>query len=175
MLFLKNRYCTLSRTCLCKPIKQYPKRLRRNTCQVATLVVSRTIIAARGLGRVWRRSLGEPTALVRTRRGLVAVCARSRGGVETGSRSVESAVARRSAAAGLVSRCATSTGVPGRLLSKTSVYVVCVFWQGISTYAAAPRAARAAVGSATAIASAATVARLASICCGTTKATCTSI
>ena len=81
------------------------------------LIVPWAIITTWCLGGIRRRRLREATALVRTRRGLVTICARSRRRVETGSRSVETAaVAGCSATARLVGRCAAAPGIPGRLL-----------------------------------------------------------
>ena len=81
------------------------------------LIVPWAIITTWCLGGVRRGGLWETAALVRTRRGLVTVGARSGRRVETGSRSVETAaVAGCSATARLVGRSAAATGIPGRLL-----------------------------------------------------------
>ena len=96
---LSNRY----------PTPQNESSTRRGS----QLIVPGAIITTWCLGGVRRGCLWEAAALVCTRRGLVTICARSRRGIKTGSRSVKTAaVAGRSATARLVGRCAAAAGVP---------------------------------------------------------------
>lgn len=101
------------------PLQLYQTDTQRLKMEVvhsrgSQLIVPWAVITTRCLGGVRRGGLWEAAPLVRTRRGLVTICARSRRGVETGSRSIETAaVAGCSAAARLVGRCAAATGIPG--------------------------------------------------------------
>jgi hypothetical protein len=99
--------------------------MKRPVIQTTTLslVVSGTIVTARGFGRVRGRRLC--TALVGAARcRLVAVSARRRSR-EAGCRGVEpAAVAGGSASAGLVGWCAAAAGVPSRLLLRKNVSIM---------------------------------------------------
>ena len=100
------------------PLQLYQTDTQRLKMEVvhsrgSQLIVPWAIITTWCLGGVRRGGLWETAALVRTRRGLVTVGARSGRRVETGSRSVETAaVAGCSTTARLVGWCAAAAGIP---------------------------------------------------------------
>lgn len=101
------------------PLQPYQTRYptpqnESSTRRGSQLIVPGAIITTWCLGGVRRGCLWEAAALVCTRRGLVTICARSRRGIKTGSRSVKTAaVAGRSATARLVGGSAAAAGIPG--------------------------------------------------------------